>query len=356
MRFDTFASKRLLTALLASVILALSSAQVCRAQAGDGLAPLPVYEDGRCGFRDRAGRWVIAPRFRVCDRFEGGMAEVLAGDRRFYVDTSGREIPERNFASNHFSEGLIPVKIGEKYGFADAEGGLVVFPRFEGASDFSEGLAPVREGGKWGYIDRAGAFRIAPKFDRAENFSEGLAAVCFDADGPEKPSKLERLMSGLEEKCGYVDRAGGLVIEPRFHAAGKFSGGLAPVRVGRLERVLGADPEAGKWGYVDKTGRVALPLQYDNATEFSEGLAAVRVGKKVGYIDASGALVIRPRFEWASEFRGGLALVALGETKTYWPYKGLTVLAVGLKGRYGYVDRTGEFVSDKLTWKGKWKK
>ena len=34
----------------------------------------------------------------------------------------------------------------------------------------------------------------------------------------------------------------------------------------------------------------------------------------------------------------------------------LTVFAVGLKGRHGYIDRTGEFVSDKLTWKGKWKK
>lgn len=355
MRFETSASKRLLTALLSSVILALSSAQVCRAQAVEGGAPLPVYEGDRCGFRDRAGRWVIAPRFLVCGQFEGGMAEVVAGGLRFYVDASGREILERNFASNHFSEGLIPVDIGGKHGFADAEGRLVVFPRFEGASDFAEGLAPVRYGGKWGYIDRTGAFRIAPQFDSAESFSEGLAAVCFNADETKKPSTLELLLSGLSEKCGFVDRAGRLVIEPQFDAAGRFSEGLAPVRVGPNEKVLG-DPDAGKWGYVDKTGRLALPLQYAHADEFSEGLAAVRVGKKVGFIDASGALVIEPRFEWASGFRGGLALAALGETKYYWPYKGLSVLGIGLKGLHGYIDRTGEFVSDKLTWKGKWKK
>lgn len=82
----------------------------------------------------------------------------------------------------------------------------------------------------------------------------------------------------------------------------------------------------------------------------------MKVGKKWGFIDATGAFVITPRFEWARSFGGGLALVALGETKYYWPYKGITVLGGGLKGRHGYVDGTGEFVSDKLTWKGKWKK
>ncbi len=55
-------------------------------------------------------------------------------------------------------------------------------------------------------------------------------------------------------------------------------------------------------------------------------------------------------------FKGGLALVAAGETKYYWPDKRITVPGIGRKGTHGYIDRTGEFVSDKLTWKGKWKK
>jgi hypothetical protein len=368
MKFVTSQSKRFLTALLSSVLVALSFATTCAAQSDAGGAPLTVYDGGKCGFRDRSGRWVIAPRFRVCSSFEGGMAEVVVGDRRFYMDASGREIEDRNFASNHFSEGRIPVKIGESYGFADAEGRLVVFPRFEYASDFSEGLAPARVGGKWGYIDRTGAFLIAPRFDRADGFSEGLASVCFSTDEPKKSASIANLAGNpvsdaklfsfeIKEKCGFIDRTGELVIEPRFNEAGKFSGGLAPVYVGAYPRVLGSsDPEAGKWGYVDRAGRVVVPLQYVYAREFSEGLAAVWLGKKWGYIDASGRFVIPPRFASALNFDGGLALVGVGETTIYWPHRGLTVFAVGLKGRYGYVDRTGEFVSDKLTWKGKWKK
>ena len=58
----------------------------------------------------------------------------------------------------------------------------------------------------------------------------------------------------------------------------------------------------------------------------------------------------------ANDFDDGLALVFVGELKSYWPYRGLTILGVKFKGRFGYIDRTGGFVSDKLTWKGKWKK
>jgi len=355
MKVSESSSKKFLTALLSSVLIALSLAQTCAAQAGVADEPLFASKGGRCGFRDRAGRWVIPPRFRYCNIFEGGMAEVMdESGNSFYVDASGRRVENRNFASNHFSEGLIPVNIGGRYGFADASGHLVVFPSFDDAGDFAEGLAPVKSGGKWGYIDRAGSTLIAPQFDKADSFSEGLASVCFDTG---EKSLSEKFTSEIERKCGFIDRTGALVIQPRYDNAGRFAEGLAPVYSGRYyPYAAAAGADAGKWGYVDRAGRLVIPLQYAGASSFSEGLAAVRVGGKSGYIDSSGRFVIRPRFEYAMGFKGGVALVAVGETKYYWPYKGLSVLAIGLKGRHGYIDRTGEFVSSKLTWKGKWKK
>lgn len=367
MKVSKTSSKRFLTALLSSVIVTLSLAQTCAAQAvaGGARAPLMVREGDRCGYRDRAGLWVIPARFRVCTQFENGMAEVVSLDRKedFYIDTSGRRIDGSNFASKHFSEGLIPVGIEKKYGFADESGRLVVFPAFDSVRDFSEGLAPVSAGGKWGFVDRTGSFRIAPQFDDADSFSEGLASVCFDTGEPKKPGEavaLEEPFSfEIKQKCGFIDRTGVIVIEPQFSMTGKFSEGLAPVYAGRYKRGLNAldpDAEASKWGYVDRTGRVVVPLKYAYASEFSEGLGVVQVGKKWGYIDASGKFVIPARFASADSFSGGLALVGVGEQTIYWPYKGLTVFELGLKGRYGYIDRTGKFVSDKLTWKGKWKR
>jgi hypothetical protein len=75
------------------------------------------------------------------------------------------------------------VRIGNKRGFIDKTGKVVIEPQFDGAESFSEGLAAVKvggvngNGGKYGYIDRMGKFAIALQFDEAASFSEGLAAV-----------------------------------------------------------------------------------------------------------------------------------------------------------------------------------
>jgi hypothetical protein len=53
-----------------------------------------------------------------------------------------------------FSEGLARVQVGEKWGFIDKTGNLVIQPQFDEASEFSEGLARVRIGDKWGFVSR----------------------------------------------------------------------------------------------------------------------------------------------------------------------------------------------------------
>jgi hypothetical protein len=45
------------------------------------------------------------------------------------------------------------------------------------ALPFSEGLATVELGNKWGFINRSGKMVINPQFDFADSFSEGLAKV-----------------------------------------------------------------------------------------------------------------------------------------------------------------------------------
>jgi hypothetical protein len=257
MRLKEVLTRRLTKALAASLLLVsldclaalLLVSPVCRAaprrfaqsDAAHVVALFPFPKGGRWGYRDRAGRWVIGPRFRWANPFVAGMAEVWQDDRKFYIDAAGNEIADRNFASDHFSEGLIPVRVGDRIGFADREGRLVIFPRYEGASDFSEGLAPVEAGGKWGYVDRSGKFVIEPRFDEAASFSEGLAAVCFYEGKPaETPraqplgeEEFEWLLKGPKKRCGYVDRAGASAIAPQFGEADTFSEGLAAVCFGR---------------------------------------------------------------------------------------------------------------------------
>jgi len=66
----------------------------------------------------------------------------------------------------------------------------------------------------------------ATAFSAAESFSEGLAAVKID------------------DKWGYIDRSGKIVIEPLFGLAMKFRNGLAVVHDG------------GRVYYVNRTGEI----------------------------------------------------------------------------------------------------
>ncbi len=78
---------------------------------------------------------------------------------------------------------------------------FVVNPQFDDAKRFSEGLAPVKIGDKWGYIDKTGKYVVNPQFLRAEVFSEGLAWVEM---GGEQGYKF-----------GCIDKTGKFVINPR---------------------------------------------------------------------------------------------------------------------------------------------
>ncbi len=115
----------------------------------------------------------------------------------------------------------VVVKRGDKYGYADESGKVVIEARFDDATPFSEGLAAVRVGGpedgKWGYIDGTGDFVIEPQFAGASFFSEGLAAVTTD--------------DFFDGKQGYIDRHGTIVIEPRFEQAWPFDDGEAFVQL-----------------------------------------------------------------------------------------------------------------------------
>ncbi|EMN68383.1 putative lipoprotein [Leptospira interrogans serovar Grippotyphosa str. UI 08434] len=115
------------------------------------------------------------------------------------------------------------------------------------------------------------------------------------------------------------------VIQPQFDRAGKFSGDLAPVKMGN------------KWGFIDYTGTFVIPLQFEDAHSFSEGLAAVKVGGKWGYVDKTGKIAIRLRFNDADSFSEDLAVVEIkGEEYGYINKSGKIVIRPQFENVYSY--------------------
>ena len=280
----------------------------------EGLAA--VNSDGKSGFVDPYGKEVIPLVFQAASDFSEGVAVVDTGNSRgraAFVDHKGKLTlltcviysEEMIGFSGAFSEGLLPVTVGNQLTYIDRICNPLVKPDAIRGSGFSEGLAAVSSGdGKHGYIDRTGKVAIPYEFLDAASFSEGLALVNIDG------------------KYGYINASGQVVIAPQFRSGSRnFHEGFAVV-----------ESESKQMGYINKSGGFAVQPKYQGAWDFSEGLAAVQTfpGKdrndfSVGYIDQRGRQVIKPQFIEGEDFVGGIAQVMI-------------------HGKFAYVDRTGQVV------------
>lgn len=233
-------------------------------------------------YLDKKGLLIVKLQFDRVENFSEGLAAVSSGGVQLDPRESELSGGKWGFYTGGFSEGLARVMVGDKFGYVDKTGNLVIKPQFYRAAAFSNGLALVgASDNELGYINKTGQIVIPMKFDSAEDFSEGLARI------------------GINGKWGYIDKMGKIVIQPQFdsqiqfdsrNSAATFSEGLAVVKSG------------DKYGYINKMGKVVIKPQFDQAGSFSDGLAQVTTGNKWGYIDKTGKLVIQPQVEAYIDF------------------------------------------------------
>lgn len=74
-------------------------------------------------------------------------------------------------------DGLIPVRVGNKWGFADTNANIVIKPQFKNVSYFYEERAGVSFRKKWGYIDTTGNIVIPLKYGLVGRFQFGTVHV-----------------------------------------------------------------------------------------------------------------------------------------------------------------------------------
>lgn len=248
---------------------------------------------------------------------------------------------------------VLPVRIGEKWGYVTTKGEYVVNPSLNEADYFSDGLARVKQQGKVGYINQKGKYVIPCEYIGGTQFNDGKAFVTFQEMYPtcinKKGKKLFQVDSVEYVRAfsdgfamivtstylyGFINDKGKKVIKPQYAEAHDFSEGLAAIKsvnkwgfingkgdvviepqysdVGDFKEGLAFVQVDGQYGYIDKKGKMVINPQFDGAANFSEGLACVKTGGSYGFINDKGSYAINPQFEEAESFRGGLALIKQG--------------------------------------------
>jgi hypothetical protein len=215
-------------------------------------------ENGRKRFIDQRGEFLLVEfdSLRPAD-WVGDQLVASRGDEYFLIGEDGgiawgpgtlRELRAKRHALQPPGT-LLPVLVGEKYGFENADQKLVIPARFDSVSSFSEGLVAVRVGLECGYIDSTGAFVIKPRFQGAYPFVDGRAFV------------------QLDEKWGLIDRAGNFVVQPCFRKGPNFRPDVYLSKQPQPDLPLALvefddENDDTRIGYVNRAGKVVWSTKY----------------------------------------------------------------------------------------------
>ncbi len=156
---------------------------------GAGHPDLVSFEskDGKYGFKNAAGEVVIEPSFMFAFGFSAkGLGAVADEDGFAFIDARGTVLA-RAFAfdngPDYFVADRARIIDGDKVGFIDELGAIVVEPTYDAAGSFCKGMAPVctgcrrvedgehyrMVGGRWGFIDRSGTVVVPLEHDEARH-------------------------------------------------------------------------------------------------------------------------------------------------------------------------------------------
>ena len=177
---------------------------------------------------------------------------------------------------------------------------------FKKATSLQEDMAAVSiDGEKWGYIDTTGQMIIEPQWDMVGGFFNGISKVVNDPTGKFKDVTISLMPT--PGKSGYIDKKGAYVIPMEYSNINMFVyDSTAAFNRGVYECDYISDPgcqnpyKGYKWGVISNTGKIVIPddkYDYIHAPfrPFDGRLAAVvELGDKVGVIDYYGNEIVEP--------------------------------------------------------------
>ena len=313
----------------------------------------PAKKDGKSGYINAKGQIVIdfVFDFHGSREFSEGLASVFVNGKAGYIDFNGNFVIQTQFElAMPFSEGRAYVGLNGKLGYINKSGEFIVKPQYYSCDSFSEGFALVkdtetsdsyfidkngqtklnsrnfllselREGlincpdehGNWGFIDIDDNIVIDFQHKFTRPFFEGKGAVA--------PKKDKDGKSNRKDKYGFVNSENELLIEPNFQGADiRFSEGLCVVW------------DEG-YGCIDTKGHLVIPYEFELIKHFKEDLAVFNPkgrNEKFGVIGKNGMVKIEPKYSHLEDFKNGLSEIIIGTD--YESFK------------YGYINKNGDEV------------
>lgn len=218
---------------------------------------IPVERDKKVAFFDVDGGAITDHLYNSAYRFYHGHAPVLrldpdAGPRGWgVINRAGELVVEHQYRK------LFPFQ----YGFGVAS--IIDDNQLE----------------RWGVIDTTGKVVIPFQYGRISGTgAEGLFVA-------QKYGMREAERGYLNNECYILDQKGNVLASTPFKLWDDFSEGLVV-----------AENKDEKYGFANAKGELVIPFQYEWACAFSEGLAWVKENGKYGFINKENKFVIPAKY------------------------------------------------------------
>jgi hypothetical protein len=245
--------------------------------------------------------------------YRDGIARFMSCDMSLtgFVNLSGDIIVPPCFESGtrDYYEGLMALKDKNGlYGFIGLNGNWVILPNYDNAMYFQDGLAPVMKGEKWGYIDKTGAVVIDYKFNFVTPFSHGIAVVGISLPPVMPEGKIKIFTVDAYAPFGLIDKTGKWIAEPIYEAY--YSPWSDQIGMQKNDKV----------GFIDAKGNVVIDFRFAvlpysknlwlNAYCFNGGVATVildetdRENREFGIINEAGDIIFTLRGRGIPFFEG----------------------------------------------------
>ncbi len=330
----------------------------------------------------------------------------LDGSKWGYIDDTGRFAVEPQFsqAGGFQDNGLAIVCKDNKYGIIDGTGKLIAEPVYDYINDYSEGFAIASDAGGsvvldgtgkeisnkygfigsyknkraiyltktkdgayiYGYLDESGKPAIEAAYQSATEFNDGKATVMYseqqfaliDISGKviktfnytyvgKVSEGMMEFRSSDNEKYGYMDTAGNIVIKPAFSYAYSFEGGKA---------VVSKQDASGNslYGLIDKTGKFVIEPKYSDVRQLGENRFAVGravdpnfppAGTRYALADQEGRLLTDfIYYDILQHFEDGTASVNDGKELYFIDTAGKRVDTLPSAEGSGALEKTGDLI------------
>ncbi|MCA6362820.1 MAG: WG repeat-containing protein [Bacteroidetes bacterium] len=339
-----------------------------------------VKVDGKYGYVDETGSFVIDPAYTNAWSYINGSAVVKKDNKYGLIDVDGREIVAPRWDSViPFSVQCFITGSNGRFGFAAHGTGKEIIPaQYEQVYYYTADLCVVQKGRALGVVNAAGELVCPFVLQDLREMTGPLGLVVKQDTSNAEDMLLALLQGGENKRFGLINTKGKLVLEPEYNEIFTSESGSwyypflqdssqKKIEPAHSEEEFAFDehhPDAmiGTYGIVDSSGKLIAQPVYDQQPVYGDGMFRISRNGKYGFIDAQGKEVVAPVYAYATPFRNGCAAVTANGKNIIIDKTGNTIGTISVPasevfkascerirfrapdGRYGYCDKSGRVV------------